>query len=90
MTQMTITEQQSYYQVPVYFVCQKTIKLICLIGQLRSANLTWTSGKIYQNINSRMFGKDDPPTTAATIVEFLFKPLALHGLYYVYLPVSFL
>jgi hypothetical protein len=27
-----------------------------------------------------MFGKDDPPSTAATIVEFLFKPLALaHG-----------
>ena len=30
----------------------------------------------------RMFGKDDPPSTAATIVEFLFKPLALHGLIY--------
>ena len=29
-----------------------------------------------------MFGKDDPPSTAATIVEFLFKPLAIHGLIY--------
>lgn len=53
---------------------------IILSGQLRSANLTWFSGHIFQNINSRMFGKDDPPSTAATIVEFLFKPLALlHG-----------
>ena len=28
-----------------------------------------------------MFGNEDPPSTAATIIEFLFKPLALsHGL----------
>ena len=52
---------------------------VILSGQLRSANLTWTSGKIMQNINSRMFGKDDPQTTALTIIEFLFKPLAQHG-----------
>ncbi len=49
---------------------------ICLTGQLRSANITWTSGHLLQNANWRMFGPDDPPTTAGTIVEWLFRPLS--------------
>lgn len=47
---------------------------ILLTGQLRSANLTWLS--VRDNANSKMFGPSDPPTTAMTIVEWLFKPLA--------------
>lgn len=49
---------------------------IILTGQLRSANRTWTSGTLHANANSKMFGDADPPSTAATIVEWLFKPLA--------------
>ena len=37
---------------------------VLLSGQLRSANLSWSSGKIFQNTHSRLFGKDDPPTVA--------------------------
>jgi hypothetical protein len=54
---------------------------ICLTGQLRSANLTWNSGHLLQNGNWKMFGEADPPTTASTIIEWLFRPLAKkHGL----------
>lgn len=58
---------------------------ICLNGQLRSANLTWD--RVLQNQHRKMFGKDDPPTTAATIVENMFRPIAHdHGLdVYMYL-----
>eukprot|EP01038_Epipyxis_sp_PR26KG_P005261 gene5261-7310_t len=53
---------------------------VIMTGQLRSSNITWTSGQILQNINSRMFGPDDPPTTALTIIEWLLKPIArTHG-----------
>lgn len=60
---------------------EKTNRIaICLTGQLRSSNLSWTSGHLVQNAAFRMFGRGDPPTPAATIVEWLFKPLAkLHG-----------
>ena len=54
---------------------------ICLTGQLRSANISWFSGHLTQNAALRLFGKDDPPTTAKTIIEWLFKPLAKnHGI----------
>lgn len=52
---------------------------ICLSGQMRSANLSWTSGYIHENAAFRMFGPDDPPTTAQTIIEWLFKPLSQEG-----------
>lgn len=49
---------------------------IILTGQLRSANRSFTSGTLLENQHLRNFGPQDPPSTAATIVEWLFKPLA--------------
>lgn len=49
---------------------------IILTGQLRSANRTWTSHTLHENTNFKMFGAQDPPSTAGTIIEWLFKPLA--------------
>lgn len=49
---------------------------IILTGQLRSANRSFTSGTLLVNSHLRNFGPQDPPSTAATIVEWLFKPLA--------------
>jgi hypothetical protein len=48
---------------------------ICVSGQLRSGNLTWTSGHIHQNAGARMFGDGDPATPVKTIIENMFKPL---------------
>jgi hypothetical protein len=50
-----------------------------LVGQLRSGNLTWDSGKIGYDKARRMFGSDDPPSPIATVLEWLIKPYALHG-----------
>jgi hypothetical protein len=49
---------------------------IILTGQLRSANRTFNSGYLISNAPLKMFGENDPPSTAATIIEWLFKPLA--------------
>ena len=58
---------------------QKNRTAVCLTGQLRSSNLTWTSGHLLQNANLKMFGPDDPPPPAQTIVEWLFRPIANHS-----------
>jgi len=52
---------------------------VLLSGQLRSANLTWAGGQIHRNRESVMFGGNDPPTPAACIIEWLFKPLSVGG-----------
>lgn len=52
---------------------------ICISGQMRSGNLTWTSGKLRNNAAFRMFGNEDPPTPIQTILEFLMKPIAIYG-----------
>lgn len=52
---------------------------IMISGQLRTANLTWTSDYILHNAAARFFGPDDPPTPAATLVEFLFKEIMKQG-----------
>ena len=53
---------------------------IIISGQLRSSNLTWASDYIIHNAAAKFFGKDDPPTPAATLVEFLFKELMKQGI----------
>lgn len=52
---------------------------VILTGQLRSANLTIVSDLIKDNAHKKMFGIDDPATSALTILEFFLKPLAEYG-----------
>ena len=53
---------------------------VILTGQLRSANLSWYSNKLMYDKHLSWYGKQDPETTAGTIIEWLFKPLARRGL----------
>ena len=52
---------------------------VLLTGQLRTANISWWSNQLIYDKHLSWFGKQDPPTTAATIIEWLFKPLSHRG-----------
>ena len=52
---------------------------IILSGQIRSGNLTWSSGKLQYEKSTLMFGPDDPQTPIQTMLEWFIKPIALYG-----------
>ncbi len=49
---------------------------VLISGQLRSANLSWSSGDLRETPAFHFFGSSDPPTPADCIIEWIFKPLA--------------
>jgi hypothetical protein len=54
---------------------------IILSGQIRSGNITWSSGKLQYEKSTLMFGPDDPQTPIQTMLEWFIKPIALYGKY---------
>ena len=52
---------------------------VMITGQLRSGNVSFSSGLIQDDFQSQNFGADDPPTVILTQIEWFLKPLAEHG-----------
>ena len=52
---------------------------VMITGQLRSGNISFSSGRLHRNAALAMFGSADPPTVILTQIEWFLKPLAERG-----------
>ena len=69
-------------------LCNPSSKIrtaVNLTGQLRTANITFQSGKMLKTREYYWFGSTDAPTPAGTIIEMLFKQICKQGPFDVYM-----